>query len=89
MKTIFKYPIETKDRQLLTIPKDFQILRVANQFNKIVIWALIDTEVETEEIEIEVHGTGNPIFDSQSTKRVYLGTALCDPFVWHVFHRLS
>ncbi|MGS0526458.1 DUF7352 domain-containing protein [Zobellia nedashkovskayae] len=89
MKVIYKYPIETKDKQLLELPIGFEVLRVANQRNQIVIWALIDEYAKTDEYEIEVHGTGNPIYDSEKTKRKYLGTALCDPFVWHVFHRIS
>jgi hypothetical protein len=89
MKTIFKYPIKTKTSQLLLIPKGFQILVVKNQFNSIVIWALVDTENQNEEIEIEVHGTGNPIYEIESTKREYLGTAFCDGLVWHVFHRIN
>jgi len=89
MKTIYKYNLEITDRQSLELPKNADILSVKNQDNKLCLWAYVDTEIEEKTIhEIEVFGTGNPIFENSKTVREFLGTCVMpNGLVWHVFKR--
>lgn len=41
-KKIYKYPLETADRQKLILPKGAQILTVQEQHGQPYVWALID-----------------------------------------------
>jgi hypothetical protein len=45
------------------------------------LWAEVDTEAETEDVELLVRGTGHPVPDDAE----FLGTAMDSPFVWHLF----
>ena len=44
------------------------------------------TNVNTVERDIEIIGTGNPMPDG---RRTFIGSAVIDPFVWHVFERFE
>ena len=82
MKTIYKYtvtglPLQNK----IEMPKGASILSVNMQGADCCMWALVDTESETEEREFEIVGTGWQIYDSMS----YVGTCFAnDGFVWHI-----
>ncbi|TDQ22762.1 DUF7352 domain-containing protein [Tenacibaculum caenipelagi] len=86
MKRIYKYKLHIKDFQFLELPKGYEILKVDSQFYEIFIWALVDPEAKTEQIELEVFGTGNPI---DNFNRKYLGTAFIEQSVCHVFQRIN
>jgi len=54
------------------------------------LWALVNPKAKLEEREIELHGTGNPIWHlTEKTERKYIGSVQTDVFVWHVFERIS
>lgn len=87
MKSIFKYVLLIKETQLVTLPKNAQVLSVANQRGNLVLWAAVNTQVkETEQHLITIGTTGNPLPDIR--KANFLGTVLFDndTFVAHVFH---
>lgn len=46
MKSIFKYVLLIKETQLLTLPKNAQVLSVANQRGNLVLWAAVNTQVK-------------------------------------------
>lgn len=91
-KRIFKYTLETKDEQVIILPKGAEILTVQTQFNEPQLWALIDPNCKNTEVRfIEIFGTGHPIDFDRGVDRKYLATyQLYDGnFVFHVFERLS
>lgn len=80
--TVFKYPLSLKDGpQLLHLPVNAKLLRVACQNEKPNIWALVDPYGNKEVREFVVIGTGYPVPENAQ----YIGS--CDDriFVWHVF----
>jgi hypothetical protein len=79
---IWKYELEITDTQIIEVPRAGVILSVANQNNKLCLWAMVEIDRPLEKREIEIIGTGNPI---EMKDRHFIGTVLIDPFVWHVF----
>ena len=61
MRTIYKYPIEITDFQILKVPQNRKFLTVQVQNEKPYIWAEVDTDSPTVDINIYVFGTGHPI----------------------------
>ncbi|WP_426447603.1 DUF7352 domain-containing protein [Paenibacillus sp. S-38] len=62
MRTIYKYPIELQNKQLLELPKGSRVLSAQEQYGGINIYALVDTDLkETEKIVILLYGTGHRI----------------------------
>ena len=82
MKTIYKYPIEITDEQVVEMPVYARILGVQMQGDNVNIWALVDTELHTMSVKIRVLAKGNPIAAGLQLR--YIGT-VCGVFVWHVF----
>lgn len=85
MSTIWKFKLEVTV-QNITIPAKAEILSVANQNDKICLWALVEPHNPKIERVIEVVGTGWMI--EPAKKRKFIGTVQVGPFVWHVFERL-
>jgi len=83
---IWKYELAITDIQQLEIPHKGTILSVANQNGKLCLWALVNPNLVSYIRTIEIIGTGNPI-DKSPVERKFIGTAVINPFVWHVFER--
>lgn len=81
--TIYKYPIDIRDEQLVKMPKDAKILTVQMQGDNPTLWALVDEKAEKEYRKIRIIGTGHPIPDADSL--TYIGTIQERMFLWHVF----
>ena len=88
MKKIFKYPIEIVDEQILVLPLGARILSAIEQFDSIVIYALVDPMVEFKKnIEIRVVDTGRDVtFDLQKFKFLNSFSTYSGWDVWHVFY---
>lgn len=86
MKTIWKFPIETMDRQALPLPRGARILAVQVQHGQPCIWAIVDPKADKETVEIRIHGTGHGLSEDSHTYD-YIGTyQLRDgELVFHVF----
>ena len=87
MKKIFKYEIKPQDTQILSIQSK-NILSAEEQHGKIVIYALVDTEIESIEYEFGLNGTGNNInFDIDLFE--FLDTVKMDNglLMFHIFYR--
>jgi len=86
MRTIYKYPLQLTDSQILYLPSNAQILTVQIQ-NKIpCLWAVIETTVNyTEGRQICIFGTGNPIVYNDNL--IYISTIQLNEvaLVFHVF----
>ena len=88
VKTIYKYELLVKDTQLVSLPKGAKILTIQTQGPFPQLWAMVDTEEDTEEVLIETFGTGHPIKDLPlGVKRTYIGTYQLSggSLIFHVF----
>lgn len=47
MKTIYKYPLDVTDRQVIAMPEDAEILTVQVQNGKPMLWAVVDPNKES------------------------------------------
>jgi hypothetical protein len=83
MKTIYKYPLEITDSQLIEMPMNAEILHAGiDPQGTACVWAALETRNEYEQVKLLIVGTGNPI---PETARKHLGSFVQPPFVWHVF----
>lgn len=90
MKTIYKYPIEITDEQIILMPAGAIMLTVQVQNGNPFIWAMVDTEARMEDVPIRVHGTGHPICESSNLE--YIGTFQSmygGNLVFHVFKEIQ
>lgn len=86
MKTIYKYQLKTKSKQVLSIPKHGEFLDFQNQSGKIVFWMEIDTEdLLMSDEEFFIVGTGNPIPEKAN---YYHASVQVGEFVWHIYQSL-
>lgn len=88
MKTIWKFPIEMVDEQIISMPDGTQILCVQVQKQRICLWGLIENHnTKDEKRTIRVIGTGHPIPTSEELS--YIGTIqhLSGDLIFHVFEK--
>jgi hypothetical protein len=84
MKTIYKYPLHSKDCTL-QLPKGAEILTVQLQNEIPTLWALVNPMTVTEERHICIVGTG---WDVEDTMK-YITTYMDGYFVWHAFELIK
>lgn len=88
MITIHKYEIESYHPETL-MPKDAEILTVAIQGNKFLIWARVDTENPLEERKFHAFSTNSDIEVEIPPNFKYIGTGFTiDGLVSHAFEEL-
>lgn len=81
MKKIFKYPLEIKNQQEISMPFGAVILTVQLQHDEICIWAKVNPANSPENVTVYVVGTGHEIPDGTA----YIGSVQQGPWVWHIF----
>ncbi len=86
---IYKYTLDIVDRQVVRMPRGANILSVGNQRGKVCLWALCNPDMPFSLRAIEIIGTGNSIPENNTVNRVFVGTAIVEPFVWHVFESVK
>jgi hypothetical protein len=84
MKTIYKYPLHSKDCTL-QLPKGAEILTVQLQNEIPTLWALVNPMTVTEERHICIVGTGWDVEDNMK----YITTYMDGYFVWHAFELIK
>lgn len=82
---IWKFELTITDLQSVEMPSKASILHVDNQRGVLCIWAIADPQADYESRTIEIVGTNQHLQPCES--RVFLGTVIDEPFVWHVFER--
>jgi hypothetical protein len=80
---IFKYKIPEFGRNLIEMPEGARIISVANQYEKAVLWAVVDEDRPIIKRAIVAYPTG---VDIQAPYMPFLGTILLaeGAFVVHV-----
>lgn len=87
MLTIFKYPLEITDEQIIELPIEAKVLSVGEQNGGLFLWAIIDTEkTQTRKYKFLIVGTGNEMPEAADNElHRFIGTVQIKPYVWHVF----
>ena len=85
MKTIWKFPLETKDRQRICIPSNYKFLCVQVQGETPCLWTLVDDKSHLLIVEIATRGTGYICEGPEEMQ--YIGTYQLagGELVFHVF----
>ncbi len=86
---IYKYVLKSVDEQTINLPQGYQILSVMNQFDKIVLYALVsDNKKYTEDVSIKIVETVHDI-DFNTAEYKFLGTVSIynGELMFHVFYR--
>lgn len=93
MKTIWKFKLNEGDRQVISMPKNAQILSIQSQYGEPCMWVLVDVkdDVELEDRIFETFGTGHEIHYDMGIDRTHIGTyqVAGGSFIGHVFERIS
>lgn len=85
---IWKFELKLTGMQEVRMPEGAELLSVANQNGNLCLWAMVDHRKKRQFRFIEIIGTGNLIPMDMGVDRKFIGTAVFDTFVWHVFERL-
>lgn len=95
MRTIWKFELDITDVQRVSLPVGAELLHVGSQrmevqepmrvgvWDALVMWASVDPARPKVDRLIGVVGTGNPA--PEPDEAIYVGSAQCGPFVWHVY----
>ena len=93
MRRVYKYELATShNNQMIDLPVGAIVLKVDEQFNKIVMWALIDTKADSVQRHFVVRGTGDDLPKLRSLYALeYHGSAkLMDgALIYHVFEVIN
>ena len=85
--TIWKYPLDITDHQIIEIPEEYSILSAQLQGRQLCIWAAVEPENRTVPVRVRIVGTGHLISKQEMAELVYIGTVVSEQcgLVWHVF----
>jgi hypothetical protein len=85
-RTIWKFPLDVTDEQLVSMPAVAEILTVQAQGDQPYLWAMVDPAQPRQFREIVTRGTGHPVPDRPGT---YVGTYQLHGggLIYHVFAR--
>ena len=61
METIWKFPLEVTDRQVVEMPEKARLLTVQVQAGIVYLWALVNPANRSQMRGIGIFGTGQPI----------------------------
>ena len=86
MKSIWKYPLEIADSQIILMPEGAHLLCVQAQREQLCLWAIVDSNAPREKRMFRIHGTGHELPDDIGNY-IYIGTVQQEGghLVWHVF----
>lgn len=86
MKTVYKYQLTITNRQTVVMPgaKSAKLLSVQMQNNIVCLWALVNTDLPNEKIQISIVGTGHPI-EHDNVQYIDTFQMVARGLVFHVF----
>jgi hypothetical protein len=90
MKTVYKYLLPFNDDIYLELPKNAQILSAVNQYEEIVIYALVDPEETCLRVHtFRIVGTGHIIGHNDLEHYHFLNTVSLrkGALMFHIFYR--
>lgn len=96
-KEIWKYPLKpTAVEQLVDMRRGSRVVHVGEQYGFVCVWAETDREQPVVTRMFQVVSTGQIITGRSRSRKAggtwskpqpfkYQGTAMCPPYVWHVY----
>lgn len=86
MKTIYKYPLEILNEQVVKLPWRYEVLCVMNQKEQIVLYAEVDTSERDIPVHVYIFGTGHDMHRLPPNAH-YIGSVQTNGgnLVWHVY----
>jgi len=86
--TIWKFPLQTTDFQVISLPIGHRILCVQVQGGTPCLWAQVDPERDSAQVGIRIYGTGHQVHRIDQS---YIGTYQLNDgrLVFHVFEVLG
>lgn len=82
MRVVYKYELQPGVDREIEVSRDAVVVYVAEQVrNRVTLWIETSPDWVQERRTYTVIGTGHPI----PHKATHVGSALCLPFVWHVY----
>lgn len=90
MKTVWKYPLEVNDSQIVAMPANAHILTIQLQMGVPCLWALVNPEMPLEQRTILIAGTGHERDDLDGLVN-FIGTFQMSGgmLIFHVFERVD
>ena len=90
MKTVWKFPLDVADTQLVEMPANAHILTVQEQHGMVCLWALVNPAMPPEGRKILIAGTGHERQDLDALVN-YISTFQLagGALVFHVFEDVS
>lgn len=82
MQTIYKYPLEITDEQVIATFDGCLPILFAMQNGEPHVWCRVDPSQKPIKQKLIIAGTGHPIVSYWK----YVGTIMKDGFVWHLFY---
>ena len=61
MNKIYKYPLPIKEKHIIELPKNAQIIRIDDVDGMAYLWAIVDPEAPMVQRHLESYKTGQPI----------------------------
>jgi hypothetical protein len=84
--TIWKYPLQIADEQVISVPRGCEPLTVQFQEGVLCVWVLADVAADMVNQTVHIHGT-NDQTPFNVTGEVHIGSVQEPelPILWHVF----
>ncbi len=85
MRVIYKYQINF-GTPMLELARGAKCIHIGQQYGRVTMWAEVTADEEDIGLErwhLIVLGTGHQL--PEDIEYEHLGTAMIDPFVWHVY----
>ena len=86
---IYKYRLDVGQIDPIMLPRDAEVLRVAQQSGEITMWVKLSLYAEKVARNFRVLGTGMQFSVPDGQDARYCGTAFVGVYVWHVFEIVS
>jgi hypothetical protein len=84
---IYKYKLEERMSQTISIHSDYKLLDIQVQDNCLCLWAIVDSEKPQTNLNVEIYGTGHVLYKPEGLK--HLSTVQQGIYVWHIFERVG
>jgi Tfp pilus tip-associated adhesin PilY1 len=84
--TIWKFEFNVTDEFTLEMPGEPKFLTVQMQYQRPVLWAIVQANAPNKQHRFRIVGTGNPIPAEILGSLRYIATFQDSILVWHMFH---
>jgi len=87
-KTIWKFPLQVADEQIVQMPKNAEILTIQAQKGDAYLWAIVNPDNALEDRIILCRGTGHEIQSEFNIKYISTCQFYEGDIIFHYFERI-